>query len=265
MAQRINIWTVQQRKQQAQPVVMVTAYDASFARLVDELVDVILVGDSLGNVIQGHETTLPVSLEEMEYHVRCVARGSRRALIVGDLPFGSYQSSVELGMLSSERLMRAGAHAVKLEGGAHQAELVTKLVANGIPVMGHLGLTPQSVHALGGYRVQGRTEASAAQIRRDALLLQQAGVFSLVLECVRSDVAKEVSASLDVPTIGIGAGPDCDGQVLVLHDMLGLSQPPHPKFVKVFEDLGERTKSAMQQYAEEVRTRRFPASEHSFD
>lgn len=263
---RITTWTVRRKKQAGERLVMVTAYDATFARLADEAgADLLLVGDSLGNVIQGRETTLGVTVDEMIYHCRCVGRGAKRAMIIGDMPFGSYQSSVERGMINAERLMKEGeCHAVKLEGGRPHAALVDRLTSNGIPVMGHLGLTPQSVHALGGYRVQGKREDDARRLLEDAKILQDAGAFGLVLECIPAPLAAEVSAQLDIPTIGIGAGAQCDGQVLVIYDLLGLNTEFKPRFVKNFEQLGTRTVDAIRAYAEEVRSGAFPDAEHSF-
>jgi 3-methyl-2-oxobutanoate hydroxymethyltransferase len=225
----------------------------------------ILVGDSLGHVIQGHDSTIPVTLDQMVYHCQCVDRGAKRALVVGDLPFGTYQSSVEEGIRSSERLMKEGrCQAVKLEGGLHHAPLIARLAQNGIPVMGHLGLTPQSVHALGGYRVQGRTEDAAARILEEALGLEQAGAFAIVLECVPAAVAAAITRALHIPTIGIGAGPDCDGQVLVMHDLLGLNPDFKPRFVKRYADLHQQALAAFEAFAAEVRAGEFPQSEHSF-
>ena len=256
----VTTLAIQRKKNRGEPLVMVTAYDATFAKLAEEAsADLILIGDSLGNVIQGHETTLPVTLDEMIYHTRCVARGAQRPLLVGDLPFGSYQSSVELGMRSAERLMKEGhAHAVKLEGGAHHADLVHRLTLNGVPVMGHLGLTPQSVHTLGGYRVQGKEEAAAEKLIADAKVLEQAGAFALVLECVTAPIAARITESLRIPTIGIGSGNGCDGQVLVIYDLLGLTDGFTPKFVKQYAQLGGVVRESIATYAQEVRGASFP-------
>lgn len=263
---RVTTATVRRKKARSERLVMVTAYDATFARLADEAgVDMILIGDSVGNVIQGHDTTLPVTLDEMIYHCRCVRRGSSQALLVGDLTFGSYQEGVEAGMRSALRLMKeGGCHAVKLEGGRIQAELVERLVTSGIPVMGHLGLTPQSVHAFGGYRVQAKKDAAAERLREDARILEEAGAFSVVLECIPAPLAAEVTQQLSIPTIGIGAGAGCDGQVLVMHDLLGLNNAFKPRFVKAYEDLHTRVVGAFRSYAEEVRSGAFPDDEHSF-
>lgn len=264
---RVTTRTVRNKRSRNERLVMVTAYDATFARLVDEAgVDLVLVGDSLGNVVQGLDTTVPVTLDEMIYHCRCVARGTRRAMLVGDLPFGSYQGSVDEGLRSAFRLMKeGGCHAVKLEGGRQHAELVSRLTASGVPVMGHLGLTPQSVHALGGFRVQGREEDAAQRLREDAQILEQAGCFSIVLECVPAALAAEVSASLEhAATIGIGAGVGCHGQVLVIYDLLGMNSDFRPRFVKKYEDLGKRITDAVRNYGEEVRAGTFPSDEHGF-
>ena len=245
---------------------MVTAYDATFARLADRAgADVLLVGDSLGMVIQGHDTTLPVTLDDIVYHCRAVARGAERAHVVGDMPFMSYQASVEEGVRSAGRLLKeGGAHAVKLEGGVEVAEIVRRCVTFGIPVMGHVGLTPQSVHAMGGYSVQGRDEESRRRVLDGARALEEAGCYALVLEGIPTELAQEVTASLAIPTIGIGAGPHCDGQVLVIYDLLGMDEDFKPKFVKRYDAMGERVREAVASFAREVRAGEFPAAEHSF-
>ena len=244
---------------------MLTAYDYPTARILDEAgIPVILVGDSLANVVLGHPTTLPVTMEEMLHHTRAVARGAPNALVVGDLPFLSYQASEEEAIRNAGRFLKeAGAHAVKLEGG--HPELIERMVSAGIPVMGHLGLTPQSVHAMGGYRVQARTEEAAERLLADALQLEKAGVFSLVLEGVPSGVAERVTASIAVPTIGIGAGPHCDGQVLVLHDLLGLSFGKPAKFVKRYAELGDEISRAVTAFKDEVEEGAYPGPEHSYE
>ncbi len=241
-------------------IAMLTCYDASFARLLDSAgVDVMLVGDSLGMVLQGHDSTVPVSLDEMAYHTRCVARGNRNAWVVGDLPFGSYHESVADACRSAARLMQAGAHMVKLEGGGWTAEVVRFLVERGIPVCGHLGLTPQSVHALGGYRVQGRGDEAAETLRRHAREIADAGAAMLVLELVPSPLARELAAGLPMPVIGIGAGAGCGGQVLVLHDMLGISRGKLPRFVRNFMDAGEGDiEAALRRYVAAVKDGSFP-------
>lgn len=254
-------------KRDGQPIVMVTAYDSTFGRLVDEAgVDVILIGDSLGMVMQGHPHTLEVTLEHMAYHSRCVQRTVRRALLVADMPFMSYQVSSELALIAAGKLIQeGGAAAVKLEGGGADREAtVRRIVSAGIPVMGHLGLTPQSVHEFGGFRVQARGEDAAERLRRDALGLQEAGAFSIVIEGVPAPLAKEVSDSLRIPTIGIGAGVGCDGQVLVIQDLLGLEDRFKPRFVKRYADLSTVVRDAVAAYAGEVRSRSFPGDEHSF-
>jgi len=220
---------------EGEKIAMLTCYDASFARLLDDAgVDVLLVGDSLGMVLQGHDSTVPVSIDEMAYHTQCVARGNRSAWIIGDLPFGSYHASADQAVRSAVRLMQSGAHMVKLEGGGWTAEIVRALVERGIPVCAHLGLTPQSVHALGGYRVQGRDEAAARTLRAHARELAEAGASMLVLELMPSALAGELTQTLRIPVIGIGAGAGCSGQVLVLHDMLGITRGRLPRFVRNF-------------------------------
>jgi 3-methyl-2-oxobutanoate hydroxymethyltransferase len=247
-------------------VVVLTCYDATFTRLLEDAgVDVLLVGDSLNQVLAGHETTLSATLEQMIYHAASVRRASRRALVFVDLPFLTYQVSIPETIRNAGRILQeAGAHGVKLEGGHHMAETVRALVERGIPVMGHLGLTPQSVNALGGYRVQGRDAPSADRLLADAKALEEAGACAIVLELLPADLATRISRTLAVPTIGIGAGPGCDGQVLVLHDMLGLNETFNPKFLKRFAELGEAVRSAVRAYATEVRDGRYPGSEHSF-
>jgi 3-methyl-2-oxobutanoate hydroxymethyltransferase len=240
-------------------IVMLTAYDSTFARLVDDAgVDVILVGDSLGMVMQGHTSTVPVTLDEMAYHTACVARGNRTAWVIGDLPFGSYHASAEDALHSSARLMKAGAHMVKLEGGGWTAPLVRFLVDRGIPVCAHLGLTPQSVHSLGGYRVQGRDDESAVVLRRHAAELVDAGISMLVVELMPSELGRELTEALSVPVIGIGAGPHCSGQVLVLQDMLGITRGKQPRFVRNFMAEGGSIDDAVRRYVDAVRTGQFP-------
>ena len=245
--------------QAGEKVTMLTCYDASFARVLDDAgVDVLLVGDSLGMVLQGHASTVPVSLDEMAYHTQCVARGSRHAWIVADLPFGSYHESNEQALRSAARLMQSGAHMVKLEGGGWTAALVRLLVERGIPVCAHLGLTPQSVHALGGYRVQGRDEAAAQTLRQHAGELADAGAAMLVLELVPSALASELAGTLVIPVIGIGAGAGCSGQVLVLHDMLGVTRGKLPRFVRNFMDEGGGVEEAVKRYVAAVKDGSFP-------
>jgi 3-methyl-2-oxobutanoate hydroxymethyltransferase len=244
---------------QGEAIAMLTCYDASFARVLDDAgVDTLLVGDSLGMVLQGHRSTAPVTLEEMAYHVRCVARGNRNAWLVGDLPFGSYHRSAAQAMESAAVLMQAGAQMVKLEGGGWTAATVRFLTERGIPVCAHLGLTPQSVEALGGYRIQGRSEEAAATLKRHAVELAGAGATMLVLELMPSALAREVTRSLDIPVIGIGAGSGCSGQVLVLHDMLGLTRGKLPRFVRNFMDGAPSIEAAVRSFVAEVKARRFP-------
>jgi 3-methyl-2-oxobutanoate hydroxymethyltransferase len=263
---KVTLQTLRKMKADRRKVAMVTAYDATFARLVDQAgVDVILVGDSLGMVIQGGATTLPVTMDEMVYHCRSVARGAERAQVVGDMPFMSYQASLEEGLRNAGRLVKeGGAEAVKLEGGAEYAELASRLCRIGIPVMGHIGLTPQSFHQLGGFKVQGRGEAAKKRLLDDAASLAQAGCYAIVLEGIPRDLAHEITAHVEVPTIGIGAGPDCDGQVLVVYDLLGMNEEFRPKFVKRFDNLAVRIRTAVEEYVSEVRSGQFPDEEHSF-
>jgi 3-methyl-2-oxobutanoate hydroxymethyltransferase len=263
---RVTVPQLARRKRDGQRIAMVTAYDATFARLVDEAgVDVILVGDSLGMVMQGHPHTLEVTLDHMVYHARCVRRAVQRAHLVVDMPFMSYQVSPEQALISAGRLVQeGGAEAVKLEGGARTVDAVRKIVAAGIPVMGHVGLTPQSVHEFGGFRVQARDEDAAERLRQDALALQAAGVYSLVLEGIPAALARQVSASLAIPTIGIGAGLDCDGQVLVMQDLLGLDDRFKPRFVKRYAELAGVVRGAFAQFVREVHEGSFPGDEHSF-
>ena len=246
-------------------IAVLTCYDASFAALLEaQGVDVLLVGDSLGMVLQGHETTLPVSLDDMVYHTACVARGSKQAFIVADMPFGTFQVSPQEAFAHAARLMAAGAQMVKVEGGATMTETVRFLTGRGIPVCGHIGLTPQSVHQLGGYRVQGKDSASAQQLLEDAVALEQAGAGMLVLETVPARLAAEITAQLDVPTIGIGAGAACSGQVLVLHDMLDIYPGKKPRFVKNFMEGAASIAGAVATYVAEVKAGEFPAPQHTF-
>lgn len=253
-------------KKGKEPITMVTAYDFTMARLLDEGgVDMLLVGDSLGMVVQGLANTLPVTLDEVCYHGRAVARGVARAHVVGDLPFMSYQVSVAQAVESAGKLMKEGAfESVKLEGGVEVAEHVFRIVRAGIPVVGHVGLTPQSVHALGGFKVQGRGHDAAEKVLEDAKALQDAGAFAVVLEAVPPDVAARVTANLAIPTIGIGAGRDCDGQVLVCTDLLGMARGHMPRFAKRFAELGDAVVAAVSTYVHEVHTGAFPGPEHAF-
>jgi len=245
---------------------MVTAYDATFARMLDEGgADVLLVGDSLGMVVQGQETTLPVTLDEMLYHCRAVARGSKRAHLVGDMPFMSYQVSPEEAVRSAGRfLAEGGMHAVKLEGGAAMAPTIRRIVAAGIPVMGHVGLTPQSVHAMGGFKVQGKREEDAQRVLEDARAVAEAGAYAIVLEGIPSELASHITAELPIATIGIGAGPHCDGQVLVCYDLLGLTAERVPRFVKQYEHFYQNGLTAIARFKHEVQEGVFPSAEQSF-
>ncbi|MEW6332241.1 MAG: 3-methyl-2-oxobutanoate hydroxymethyltransferase [Pseudomonadota bacterium] len=262
----VTLATVREMKRRGEKITCLTAYDYSFASLLDNAgIDMIMVGDSLGMVMQGHDSTLPVSVADMIYHARCVARGAKRALIIVDLPFMSYQQSPEHAFASAGRLMqKGGAQVVKLEGGEPMAATVRFLVERGIPVCAHLGLTPQSVHQLGGYRVQGREATAAEKIRHDAKILQEAGASLLVLEAVPSELARAITSDLEISTIGIGAGPDCDGQVLVLQDMLGIYPRPSPKFSKNFMPGAASVADAVKAYIADVKSGKFPGPEHSF-
>lgn len=252
------------------PITMLTAYDFPFARIFDEAgIDVLLVGDSLGMVVQGAESTLPVTLDEIVYHLRMVARARRRALVVGDLPFLSYQVSVQQALRSAGKLIKkGGAEAVKLEGGITMAETIRRIVDIDIPVMGHIGLTPQSVHRMGGHRVQGRRSGNAPGCRQrlleDAAAVEQAGAFAMVLEGIPAELASEITQRSSIPTIGIGAGPECDGQVLVMHDMLGLTESFMPRFAKPYASLWRDSLAAAGGYIREVRERAFPGPEHCY-
>ncbi len=262
---RVTVPSLLVRKQRGERIAMLTAYDHTFATIFDAAgIDVLLVGDSLGNVVQGCDTTLPVTLDETIYHTRLVARAARRALVVSDLPFGSYQISPEDAVRSSVRCLKeGGAQAVKLEGGLAVAETIARIVAAEIPVMGHVGLTPQAIHRMGGHRVQGRGEDGRTKVLADALAVEAAGAFAIVLEGIPAEIAREVTASVGIPTIGIGAGVHCDGQVLVMHDMLGLGEWT-PSFVKRYAALGSVASQAARAFAEEVRESKFPDAEHSY-
>jgi 3-methyl-2-oxobutanoate hydroxymethyltransferase len=261
----VTIISLRELKQAGQKITCLTAYDYSFASLLDRVgLDAVMVGDSLGMTMQGHASTLPVSIDDMAYHCACVARGVTRALIIGDMPFGSYQASPEQAFANAAILMQNGAQVVKLEGGAPMVATVRFLVERGVPVCAHLGLTPQSVHQLGGYRVQGRETDSAQRLRADAKQLQEAGASLLVLEAVPAVLAKTISAELVIPTIGIGAGQDTDGQVLVLQDMLGLYPRSSPKFSRNFMQGAESIEAAVKIYVEAVRGKTFPGPEHSY-
>ncbi|KVH75335.1 3-methyl-2-oxobutanoate hydroxymethyltransferase [Burkholderia cepacia] len=260
----VTVPKLQAMRVAGEKIAMLTCYDASFAALLDRSgVDVLLIGDSLGNVLQGHTTTLPVSLDDIAYHTACVARAQPRALVVADLPFGTYGTPAE-AFASAVKLMRAGAQMVKLEGGEWLAETIRFLVERAVPVCAHVGLTPQSVHAFGGFKVQGKTEAGAAQLLRDARAIEDAGAQLVVLEAVPTLVASEVTHMLKIPTIGIGAGVDCSGQVLVLHDMLGVFPGKRPRFVKDFMQGQPNIQAAVEAYVHAVKDGSFPGAEHSF-
>lgn len=257
---KITTNTLQKMKSTGEKISMITAYDYSFAKIFDAAgVDVILVGDSASNVMAGHVTTLPITLDQIIYHAGSVIRGVDRSLVVVDLPFGSYQSNSREALASAIRIMKeTGAHAVKLEGGAEVVESATRILAAGVPVMGHLGLTPQSIYKFGTYTVRAREEAEAEKLKSDAKLLEQAGCFAIVLEKIPASLAKEVSESLQIPTIGIGAGRYCDGQVLVMHDLLGINTEFKPRFLRQYLNLHEQVTGAVQQYIRDVKSSDFP-------
>lgn len=257
---KVTTQTVVNMKQSGEKISMLTAYDYSMASIVDAAgIDVILVGDSASNVMAGFDTTVPMTLEHMIYHTSCVVRGVERALVIADLPFMSYQVTIKEALISAGRMMKeAGAHAVKLEGGRYVADTVKRIVDAGIPVMGHLGLTPQSIYKFGTYKVRAKEEKEANELLEDALRLEEAGVFSIVLEKIPTGLAKKVTESLSVPTIGIGAGPDCDGQVLVLHDMLGLNKDFSPRFLRRYADLHSEMTKAVASFMEDVKSGDFP-------
>ncbi|WP_276485716.1 3-methyl-2-oxobutanoate hydroxymethyltransferase [Paraflavitalea pollutisoli] len=263
---RITTNTLQKMKVNGERISMITAYDYSFARLFDEAgVDTILVGDSASNVMAGHETTLPITLDQMIYHASSVIRGVNRSLVVVDLPFGTYQGNSKEALASAVRIMKeTGAHAVKIEGGEEILESVKRILAAGIPVMGHLGLTPQSIYKFGTYTVRAKEEAEANKLRRDALILQEAGCFGLVLEKIPAALAKEVSESLAIPTIGIGAGKHCDGQVLVMHDLLGINTEFKPRFLRQYLNLHEQITGAVKNYVKDVKSRDFPNEQEQY-
>ncbi len=265
-AKRVTTQTLLEMKSEGVPIAMLTAYDYTSARILDEAgIDVLLVGDSASNVMAGHETTLPVTLDQMIYHAQCVVRGVNRALVVVDLPFGSYQGSSREALRSAIRVMKeTGAHAVKLEGGSVSVDSVRRIIDAGIPVMGHLGLTPQSIYKFGTYKVRAREEQEADSVRRDIRKLEKSGCFAVVLEKIPATLATEVTESISIPTIGIGAGGGCSGQVLVTHDLLGLTQDFNPRFVRRYADLAGTMTQAVQGYVEDVRARNFPNDDESY-
>lgn len=263
---RVTTHILQEMKQRGERIAMLTAYDYSMATILDDAgLDVLLVGDSASNVMAGHETTLPITLDQMIYHAQSVVRGATRAFVVVDLPFGSYQGNSKEALNSAIRIMKeSGAHGVKLEGGVEIIESVQRIITAGIPVMGHLGLTPQSIYKFGTYTVRAKDEAEANKLKTDILALQEAGCFSVVLEKIPAKLAKEVTESLHIPTIGIGAGPDCDGQVLVVNDMIGLTKGFRPRFLRQYLDLYSGIMGAAQSYIKDVKARDFPNEKEQY-
>ncbi len=263
---KVTTNTIQKMKAAREKISMITAYDYSFARIFDAAgIDIILVGDSASNVMAGHITTLPITLDQMIYHAQSVVRARERSLVVVDIPFGYYQSNSEIALASAIRIMKeSGGHTVKLEGGEEILDSVKRIVSAGIPVMGHLGLTPQSINKFGTYVVRATEENEAAKLRRDALLLQEAGAFAIVLEKIPAALAREVSESLSIPTIGIGAGPHCDGQVLVMHDMLGINTEFKPRFLRQYLNMSEQITGAVQQYIRDVKSVDFPNEKEQY-
>lgn len=264
---KMTVPRIREKKEKGEKITVLTAYDFPFAKLIDEAgIDILLVGDTVGIVVQGEESTLPVTLDQMIYHTRMVSRGAKRALVVGDMPFLSYQTSIEETIRNAGRFLKeGGAAAVKLEGGARVADRIEVLTRHDIPVMAHIGLTPQSVHRMGGYKVQGRGAIQAKQLLADAKTVESAGAFSLVLEGIPISLAKKITQSIKIPTIGIGAGPYCDGQVLVLHDLLGLFTRFHPKFVRRYADLTSTITEAVHRYKSDVESGKFPTEEEGYE
>ncbi|OQY19337.1 MAG: 3-methyl-2-oxobutanoate hydroxymethyltransferase [Desulfobacteraceae bacterium 4572_35.1] len=266
MKKQKTVLDIQNMYANGDKITMLTAYDYPFARLMDqEGIDIILVGDSVGCVVAGYDNTLPVTMDEIVYHTKAVARGSESAFIVADMPFLSYQIDLRDACVNAGRLIKeAGAHAVKLEGGVNMVNTIKAIVNMDIPVVGHIGLTPQSIHRMGGYKVQGRRDEQAQQLLADAKAVEQAGAFALVLEGIPADLAQQITEAISIPTIGIGAGVNCSGQVLVIHDILGLCEKYSPKFVKVYADLAPVIREGIKNYIEEVRSEKFPTDDHSF-
>ncbi|MGM0416488.1 MAG: 3-methyl-2-oxobutanoate hydroxymethyltransferase [Thermodesulfobacteriota bacterium] len=266
MAKQKTVVDIQKLYTEGTKITVLTAYDYPFARIMDEAgIDMILVGDSLGSTVAGYDTTLPVTMEEMLYHTRYVVRGSSSALVITDMPFMSYQADVRDACINAGRLIKeGGAHAVKIEGGENIAETIAAIVNMDVPVVGHIGLTPQSIHRMGGFKVQGRKDEQARQLLADARAVEQAGAFALTLEGIPAPLAKEITESIGIPTIGIGAGADCSGQVLVIHDILGLCEKYSPKFVKRYADVTEIIRTSVDSYIREVREGTFPGEEHCF-
>lgn len=263
---KITAKSICERKGSGKLISCLTAYDFPTASLLDEVgIDIVLVGDSLGTVLLGYDSTRPVTMRDMLHHTKAVSRAVKNSLVVSDMPFGSYESSPEKAIRNVQRLIKeGGASAVKLEGGKSMAKTVATLVQKGIPVMGHVGLTPQSAESLGGYKVQGQTPEEAEKILEDARALDEAGVFAIVLECIPADLAKQITEEVSVPTIGIGAGPHCDGQVLVIHDLLGMLNGTRPRFVRAYADLRRSIREAVQQFKNDVLTRNFPSAKESY-
>ena len=263
---KITTSTLLKMKANGEKISMLTAYDFSFARLFDAAgIDILLVGDSASNVMAGNETTLPITLEQMIYHAQCVVKGVERSFVIVDLPFGSYQSNSEIALASAIKIMKeTGAHAIKLEGGEEVADSIKRIVSAGIPVMGHLGLTPQSINKFGSYVVRAKEDAEAEKLKKDSLILEQAGCFGVVLEKIPAMLAKEVTESINIPTIGIGAGKYCDGQVLVMHDMLGINSEFKPRFIRQYLNLEALIKEAARQYAADVKGNDFPNEQESY-
>jgi 3-methyl-2-oxobutanoate hydroxymethyltransferase len=266
MPDKVTVPGITAMKEQGKKITMLTAYDTPFARILDQAgVDILLVGDSVGSVVAGYPNTLPVTVDEMVYHTRAVVKGAERSLVVIDMPFMSYQISIEEAKRNAGRMIKeSGAEAVKLEGGVNVKETIEAIVAIDIPVMGHIGLTPQSVHQMGGFKVQGKVEEQKQKIMADAVAVEEAGAFSVVLECIPTELAQEITEQLSIPTIGIGAGIHCDGQVLVIHDLLGLLGEFRPKFVKSYVDLRTVISQAVEEFTQEVRKGAFPTDKHSF-
>lgn len=266
MIKQKTVLDIQNMHANGEKITVLTAYDFPFARLMDqEGIDMILVGDSVGCVVAGYDNTLPVTMDEMVYHTKSVMRGTQGAFVIADLPFLSYQIDIRDACVNAGRLIKdAGAHAVKLEGGVNMESTIAAIVAMDIPVVGHIGLTPQSIHRMGGYKVQGRQDEQARQLMADAKAVEAAGAFAIVLEGIPADLAKEITAALTIPTIGIGAGVDCSGQVLVIHDILGLCEKYSPKFVKVYADLAPMIREGIKGYIDDVRSGSFPSDEHTF-
>lgn len=263
---KISTHTIVGKKQLGEKITCLTAYDWLLASILDKAgIDLVLVGDSASMVFAGHDTTLPITMDQMIYHTQCVSRGVSHALLISDMPFLSYQTSLDTAITNAGRFLKeGGAEGVKVEGGEAIAETVHKLVSIGIPVMGHLGLTPQSIKQFGGYRLQGKEETAAKRMIQDAIALEQAGAFAIVLEKIPADLAQEITKSIQIPTIGIGAGPGCDGQILVTHDMLGLFEEFKPKFVRQYTDMGQAIRTAVEQYIQDIRQGTFPSEKESY-